>query len=98
MDLLDGRAWYEKVDPSFWKFTQELEGFAKKMKAVILVEFSGEVQLPNEVLQEAEKQGVGFIRAKELKDFATWETILDPRPRTPEPSEIDNFIRNSDFR
>jgi hypothetical protein len=62
-------------------------------RAYILVEFSGEVQLPNEVLQEAEKQGVGFIRAKKLKDFATWETILDPRPRTPEPSEIDNFIR-----
>jgi hypothetical protein len=35
MNLEDGRKWYEEIDPGFWKFTRELEDFAKKMSSLI---------------------------------------------------------------
>lgn len=44
------------------------------------------------IKNECERFGVGLISFSEPKDYDTWEVLVEPERKEPDPGEISNFI------
>lgn len=42
--------------------------------------------------KECERFGIGFMYFEDPDDPGTWETIVEPTRKTPDPAEVDNFL------
>lgn len=46
------------------------------------------------LLKECERFGIGFIYFAQPDDWTTYETLVDPVRQSPDPEEVDAYIRN----
>lgn len=54
-------------------------------------------EIINEIAEEANKHGIGFIVASDPKNFDTWNIVEDSETISPDPSRLNHFI-SSQFK
>ena len=62
-------------------------------RAYLAVHTPGEESLPTDVAYECERHDIGLITFVDPADFGTYEELLTPPRRSPDPERTDNFIR-----
>lgn len=52
------------------------------------------VDIPVDILGEAEKQGIGVINAKDVADSGTWDVEVEAKHHEPDFKNLDEFLEN----
>jgi hypothetical protein len=95
---------FEVKPPDYFGITAVYEALAQRRRAThawVLAYLPDYIEsvgdepgdpIVDEVIQEAKRQGIGFIIATKYDDWTAWDIVVEAERREPEPKAVNDFL------